>query len=81
MTRAIRPPEKEVHGMKTARALLAAAVVAALAGCATTEGDKAFTSDAWEKSKETTDAVAKSTTDTMKKTRGPVQGFFEHLWD
>jgi len=81
MTRATHPLEKEIRPMKIARALLAAAVVAALAGCATTEGDKEFTSNAWEKTKQTTDAVAESTTDTAKKTQGPVQGFFEHLWD
>lgn len=67
--------------MTTARALLAAAVMASLLGCATTEGDKEFSSNAWEKSKDTTDQVADETVDAMKKGGGKLEGFFHHLWD
>jgi len=66
--------------MKTASALLAAALLATLLGCAT-EGDKKFGHDAWEKSKETTDQVADETTETLKKGNEKSQGFFHNLWD
>jgi hypothetical protein len=66
--------------MRTATALLAAALLATLLGCAT-EGDKQFRHDAWEKSKDTTDQVAGETTDTMKKSNDKAQGFFHNLWD
>jgi hypothetical protein len=66
--------------MKTTGALLAAAMLATLLGCAT-EGDKKFTHDSWEKTKDTGDQVADETVDSMKKSNEKAQGFFHNLWD
>jgi hypothetical protein len=67
--------------MHTARMLLAAGVIAALFGCATTEGDKEFQANAWEKTKDTTDQVTKESVDAMKEGGGRLEGFFRHFWD
>jgi outer membrane protein assembly factor BamE (lipoprotein component of BamABCDE complex) len=67
--------------MTRLRVLLAAAVIAALAGCATTEGDKEFQANAWETTKDTTDQVTQESVDMMKEGGGRLEGFFRHFWD
>jgi len=62
-------------------ALCATLAALTLSACATDTGDEAFLEKTWETGKDTTDAVVKSTTESMKKSEPRLQGFFEHLWD